>query len=140
MGNVQHVNRLNYEDIKWIINNANNTNNTNTYILINTLPPSNQSCVILTTIPYDQEEQVINNIISTNINTNIVVYGKNCNDQSVYDKCKQLSTLGCCNISVYVGGMFEWLLMQDIYGTSEFQTNTIELDIIKYTSARTIIG
>ena len=28
--------------------------------------------------------------------------------------------------------MFEWLLLQDIYGDDEFPTTTKELDILKY--------
>jgi enhancing lycopene biosynthesis protein 2 len=33
---------------------------------------------------------------------------------------------------VYTGGLFEWLLLQDIYGTQEFLTTKKELDLLKF--------
>ena len=33
---------------------------------------------------------------------------------------------------LYVGGLFEWLCLQDIYGQSEFPTTNIELDITEF--------
>jgi hypothetical protein len=33
---------------------------------------------------------------------------------------------------LYAGGLFEWLLLQDIFGAAEFPTTKKELDIIKY--------
>ena len=40
--------------------------------------------------------------------------------------------LGFKNIYVYPGGMFEWLLLQDIYGDDLFQTTSKIQDILKY--------
>jgi hypothetical protein len=40
--------------------------------------------------------------------------------------------LGFSDINVYVGGLFEWLLLQDIYGTDEFPTTRIEKDLLKF--------
>jgi hypothetical protein len=37
-------------------------------------------------------------------------------------------------VFVYTGGLFEWLLLQDIYGKDEFPTTSDELDILKYRS------
>ena len=31
-----------------------------------------------------------------------------------------------------MGGLFEWLLLQDIYGNDYFKTTTIENDFLKY--------
>ena len=31
-----------------------------------------------------------------------------------------------------MGGIFEWLLLQDIYGDDQFKTTSRELDILKY--------
>jgi hypothetical protein len=31
-----------------------------------------------------------------------------------------------------MGGLFEWLMLQDIYGSDEFPTTKKELDILKY--------
>ena len=67
-------------------------------------------------------------------NKNIVIYGRNCNDEKVYKKYEQLIKLGFRNVYIYVGGMFEWLLLQDIYGNELFPTTSKELDILKYKS------
>ena len=66
----------------------------------------------------------------------IVIYGKNCNDDKIYKKYNQLQTLGFFNSYVYTGGIFEWLLLQDIYGEKEFPTTKKELDILKFKSRR----
>jgi len=36
------------------------------------------------------------------------------------------------NLYVYIGGLFEWLLLQDIYGDEEFPTTSKIIDILKY--------
>ena len=56
----------------------------------------------------------------------------NNNDESVIKKYKQLVSLGFENTYIYLGGMFEWLLLQDIYGNDNFPTTSRELDIMKY--------
>ena len=63
-----------------------------------------------------------------------IIYGENSTDESVYKKYEQLISLGIMNknIMIYSGGIFEWLLLQDIYGDEEFPTTTKELDILKY--------
>ena len=33
---------------------------------------------------------------------------------------------------IYTGGLFEWLMLQDIYGDKEFLTTKKELDILKF--------
>ena len=62
----------------------------------------------------------------------IVIYGKNCNDDTTNKKYQQLLTLGFYNIFLYTGGLFEWLLLQDIYGKELFPTTKKEVDILKY--------
>ena len=121
MGSNQSIKKVNFEDIK---------NQTNS-ILINTLPINEQSCLIIRTIPIKKEEKIINDNIQKK-EINIIIYGKNANDESIYKKYKQLLTLGFVNIFIYPGGLFEWLCLQDIYGSSEFQTIGKELDILKY--------
>jgi hypothetical protein len=37
---------------------------------------------------------------------------------------------------MYLGGMFEWMLLQDIYGRDEFPTTSKVLDILKYKPKR----
>ena len=61
----------------------------------------------------------------------IIVYGKNCCDPRVDSKCAQLLKLGG-NVSVYRGGLFEWLLLQDYYGAEFFPTTAAPTDLLKY--------
>ena len=63
---------------------------------------------------------------------NIVIYGENCTDSKVIEKYNQLYKLGLTNLYVYIGGLFEWLLLQDIYGDEEFPTTSKIVDILKY--------
>ena len=119
--------KINYEDVKLSINNSN-------YLLINTLPNHEQNCLIYKTIHFASEEQIINDLVNNNKSHNIIIYGKNCNDDSVYKKYNQFIDLGFTNVYLYLGGLFEWLLLQDIYGKDMFKTTSNELDIIKYKS------
>ena len=126
MGNSQSMKKINYEDMQTVVKNP------EIYLLINTLPSVSQDCLISTTVSIDQEEATINKYMKENRNIRIIIYGKNCNDDLVDKKYQQLLSLGFYNIFVYRGGMFEWLLLQDIYGKDLFQTNKKELDILKY--------
>lgn len=132
MGNHSSIERINFEDIQESIKNKEK------YIIINTLPITMQECLIFNTINYTQEEQIINGLINglvKNIsNKHIIIYGKNANDITIYDKYEQLIKLGFTNVYVYSGGMFEWLCLQDIYGDELFPTTKKELDILKYKS------
>jgi len=110
--------------------------NNEIYIIINTLDSFNQKCLIKNTIKVEEEEIIINNLLKKAKDKIIIIYGKNCNDDKVYKKYEQLIGLGFTNLYVYVGGMFEWLLLQDIYGKELFPTTSEELDILKYKSHR----
>jgi hypothetical protein len=127
MGNSYSMNKVNFEDIQFILYNKNN------YILINTLEESCQNCLIPNTVPPERETELINHLIQTGKkDIRIVIYGKNCNDDKIYKKYNQLQTLGFHNIYVYTGGIFEWLMLQDIYGEKEFPTSKKELDILRF--------
>uniref|UniRef100_A0A6C0EXQ8 Rhodanese domain-containing protein n=1 Tax=viral metagenome TaxID=1070528 RepID=A0A6C0EXQ8_9ZZZZ len=130
MGNTSSIRKINCEDMQKACKNMNN------YIIINTLDQSMQQCLILNTIKIENEEALINSIIKKSKNKNIIIYGRNCNDDNVYKKYQQLVSLGFTNVYVYVGGMFEWLLLQDVYGNDLFPTTSNELDILKYKSHR----
>jgi hypothetical protein len=107
------------------------------YVLINTLPLNQQECLIPTTVLASDEETIINKHLNNkNKNIKIIIYGKNCCDSKLNQKYVQLQGLGFSNIYIYVGGMFEWLLLQDIYGQCEFPTTSKQLDILKYNSER----
>jgi hypothetical protein len=134
MGNSQSIQKINFEDIQYVLKNS------NTYLLINTLSASEQNCLIPNTVNIDKEEDLINKLIETgNKSIKIIIYGKNSNDDKIYKKYTQLNSLGFYNIYLYSGGLFEWLLLQDIYGNKEFPTTTNELDILKYKSNK-ILG
>ena len=114
MGNTSSVNKINYEDLIFL-------SNQNDCILINTLPPSMQDCLIINTININEEEHIINSYLKTDQRKTIIIYGKNCNDETIFKKYQQLNDLGFNNINIYTGGMFEWLLLQDIYGDELFK-------------------
>lgn len=104
------------------------------FILINTLIDSEQDCLIKNTISSRTEETQINNLIQKYEfkRYHIIIYGKNATDESADKKCSQLVGLGFNNVYLYRGGMFEWMLLQDIYGKFEFPTTTHVLDILKF--------
>ncbi len=126
MGNTQSIKKINYEDMQAVIKNS------EAYLIINTLPPSEQQCLIVNTTFAVNEELLINKYMKENKNIRIVIYGKNCNDDTTNKKYQQLLTLGFYNIFLYTGGLFEWLLLQDIYGKELFPTTKKEVDILKY--------
>ena len=126
MGNKLTTINMNYEDLQ---NNIRNPS----AIIINTLPLSMQSCLILNTLPCNKEEEKINGLLKNNVDTvNIIIYGMNNCDETVYKKYKQLQELGFRRVFMYLGGMFEWMLLQDIYGKEDFPTTDEELDILKF--------
>ena len=127
MGNKMSIRKVGFEDIQFVIKHKKRN-----YVLINTLTITEQNCLIPDTIAIKDEEAIINKHLNKNIH--IIIYGKNANDESIFKKYEQLLTLGCGSVFVYTGGLFEWLLLQDIYGKDEFPTTSDELDILKYRS------
>jgi len=124
--------KINFEDIQYAIQKPNE------YIIINTLPISEQDCLIKNTLAYEQEEKTINELLNNYDlnNKKIIIYGKNANDETAEKKYSQLRTLGFSEIYLYSGGLFEWMLLQDIYGNVEFPTTKKILDILKYKAVR----
>lgn len=137
MGSNNSKNKINYEDVqhacKFSLKNKTDQDNYK-YIIINTMDKSWQSCLIQNTIAIQEEEEIINSILNDKVSKSItiIIYGTNSNDESIYSKYDQLVKLGIKNVFIYTGGMFEWLLLQDIYGRDLFPTTSRELDIIKY--------
>ncbi len=128
MGVAQSINKLNYEDILYVVQYPGE------FTLINTMSLLDQECLIPTTIPALQEETVLNRFLKErNKERKIVIYGRNCNDDSILAKYKQISSLGFVNVYVYPGGMFEWLLLDDVYG--DFPVVNKALDLLKYKPA-----
>ena len=121
MGNVTSLQstyqKIGFEDIQYSIKNPEN------FLLINTLSEKEQHCLIPNTVSAEQEEAIINRLLQKGKkDISIIIYGKNTNDEKVYKKYNQFFSLGFFKVYLYLGGMFEWLLLQDIYGTKEFST------------------
>jgi len=135
MGNKTSQIKVSFDEVQNKITSGTNVN----HILINTLPENKQSCLIPTTTMSGDEEGVINRLLKNNSDSEIIIYGMNNNDESVIRKYKQLVSLGFQNIYIYLGGMFEWLLLQDIYGNDNFPTTSRELDIMKFKPIKNII-
>jgi 3-mercaptopyruvate sulfurtransferase SseA len=128
MGNSQSSSiKINYEDVQFVIKNPQG------HLLINTLLTSEQNCLIVNTININNEENIVNTCIKKGAkDIKIIIYGKNSNDEKLYNKYSQLTSLGFHNVYIYMGGLFEWLMLQDIYGEKEFPTTKKELEILKY--------
>ena len=131
MGNqVSLVPKVSYEDIQMVI--YRNSHVQHSTLLINTLPSSLQHCLIKTTVDIRFEERVINALIHKNPDIMIIVYGKNSNDITILHKYDQLVKLGFTNVHIYTGGIFEWMLLHEIYGKDLFKITKYEIDILRY--------
>lgn len=106
-------------------------------ILICTL--SNGSCYIPGTTEIEKEEAVINGILKKRAQTQnfIIIYGSNHMDDTVISKYRQLRNMGFRNVYCYLGGMFEWLLLQTVFGLTEFPTIG-DGEILDYNPVRTL--
>jgi hypothetical protein len=127
MGNISSINKVNYAYVQKCIHNAGEI-----ILLINTLDYVKQDCLIKNTIAASNEEELINKYLKSNKSIKILIYGENCSDNKVISKYNQLYKLGFINLYVYLGGIFEWLLLQDIYGDDEFPTTSKIIDLLKY--------
>jgi hypothetical protein len=127
MGNISSVNKVNYIYVQKCIHNSSEN-----ILLINTLAYDKQECLIKNTITASNEVDIINKYLKSNKSIKILIYGENCIDNKVISKYNQLYKLGFVNIYVYLGGIFEWLLLQDIYGDEEFPTTSKIIDLLKY--------
>lgn len=127
MGNTQSQRKVSFEDIQFVVTT------TEIFILINTLPLDEQFCLIYNTSDSKKEEELINHFMQQGkYDIKIIIYGRNCNDETIYTKEQQLRKIGFTNTYIYPGGLFEWLMLQDIYGENEFPTTSKQLDILKY--------
>jgi len=101
--------------------------------LIHTMA-ANETCFIEGTLSPEKEEQFINDCLTKYMDTpiKIILYGRNSTDETPYHKYKQLLSYGIGEVYIYSGGLFEWLLLQDIYGTREFPTNVPCRDMLLY--------
>ena len=130
MGNSQSNIVVNFEDT------VHAASNKGRFLIITTLP-NDGGGLIEGTVDPEREVVEIERLISTNLDIRIIVYGANATDRSVVAKQSQLSGLGFSNVSIYAGGIFEWLLLQDVYGIESFPTTKPTIDMLKYKGSRT---
>ena len=123
MWNIPLNNKLTYEGMQERLKS-------NDYLIINTLKEDQQGCLIKNTVHASSEVDTVEHALE--MNKPCIVYGKNHYDESIYKKYKQLKNLGFSKVYIYAGGMFEWMLLQDVYGADDFPTTNRELDILKY--------
>ncbi len=123
MGTTQSLNKISFQDMKKCIAKK--------YTII-TVMEIGETCLIESTVPINNEEAVIRKIYENDASIPIIIYGYNNCDDRVITKYVQLKELGFINVFVYLGGMFEWMLLQDIYGTSHFKTCGKDLNLLKY--------
>jgi hypothetical protein len=92
------------------------------YVLINTLPEDKQGVLIRGTLAAADEVRRINDLLEGGDQENycIVIYGENHTDDTIMKKRAQLMDLGFTRVYCYLGGLFEWLLLQDVFGEEEF--------------------
>lgn len=114
---------IGFEDVKYAIK----TNK----LMINTLKITEQECLIYGTLSYDKEEEMMNNLIENGDKDHtIIIYGKHSSDETPQKKFHQLMKYGFKQVYIYNGGLFEWLLLQDIYSSQEFPTTSVCKDIL----------
>ena len=118
------IKKINYEDIQ---------NRNKNVLLLNTLSETKQACLIKGSIHAKDEERLINDYYKQGeLGKTIFLYGEHSNDLCLNNKYNQLLSLGFTNIYVYLGGMFEWLCLQDIYGEDLFPTTNEVVDLLQY--------
>ena len=126
--------KIGYHDMQNLLRS-----NMNEFLIINTLSNHLQQCLIQKTVSCVDEPRIINEYISKyNFKKKVIVYGQHSCDVSAELKANQLIKHGFTEVYVYVGGLFEWLLLQDIYDDDEFQTSNKILDILKYKGKQSI--
>jgi hypothetical protein len=111
------------------------------YVLVNTLPLTNQTVLIKGTLAASEEEAFFDEYLNKYVEKpkTVILYGANSCDPTVHEKRTQLLSLGISDVLVYSGGLFEWLLLQDIYGLNEFPTTSRVRDLLAYRPKQRIL-
>jgi hypothetical protein len=101
------------------------------YTIISTFPTDEQGLLIYHTVPCTVEITIVEESIKKK--TPIIIYGRHIHDPTIYKKYEQIKKLGGIAY-IYPGGLYEWLLLQEIYGNDEFKTTTYKkpMDLLKY--------
>jgi len=135
MGNHESaIKKVNFDDIIMISKDSK-------HFLIHVMEKEDEDLLIKGTLSINEEIEKMNSLLSSEkMNVTIVIYGKNTDDVSkVIGRYRQLNDMGFSNVYVYLGGLFEWLLLQEIYGNDEIKTNNIcKKNILDYKPARSL--
>jgi len=93
-----------------------------------------ETLLIERTLTIAKETDKINGLLQEHgYDKPILIYGKNVDDYDILlKKHAQLVKLGFRNVGFYPGGLFEWLLLRDVFGPKQFPTTMNITDIIKY--------
>lgn len=126
MGNTP-IQRANFEDVQSAQETA---------LLISVFATDEQSVLIAGTIRINDEVAAVEDALKRKIP--IIVYGRNVDDITAITKCAQLQSLGS-KPYLYAGGLFEWLLLQDVYGNELFPTTNITVDLLRYKPKSTLM-
>jgi rhodanese-related sulfurtransferase len=128
MGNAGSIQNIaNFEDVQRFVSS-------DEHIIINVMEQADQDILIAKTLSADKEADVINSKIDDgDFDCKILVYGRNNSDfEKVLGKQRKLMSYGFTEVYVYLGGLFEWVLLQDIYGAVLFKTTRQVSDILRY--------
>tara|TARA_B100001093_G_C26685443_1_gene952403 strand:+ start:236 stop:643 length:408 start_codon:yes stop_codon:yes gene_type:complete len=126
MGNGSSALKINFEDVQ-------NAIKKNDIAIISTLPLNKQECLLHKTLTPADETHKLNEWMKSPLSAPlIIIYGENSADNAVGKKYMQLVQLGFKRIAIYAGGIFEWLLLQDIYGDELFPTTGVAQDMLKF--------
>ena len=127
MGNKKSLPLCHFQELQEKISKTSDS-----FLLINTLELYEQNCLICGTLTPQEEIDKINECLKFKTKKSIIIYGKNYHDKKIHTKYSQLNQYGLFHIQLYIGGLFEWLLLQEIYGSTLFPTTSQELDLLKY--------
>lgn len=97
------------------------------HTIIHVMPPDQEKYLIKNTLTADKEIEIINQFINNSrFDKIILIYGKNVADYNIIlQRRQQLKNLGFIHVYIYVGGLFEWLLLQELYGANNFPTSAL---------------
>jgi rhodanese-related sulfurtransferase len=120
MGNTP-LQRVNFEDVQSAQQGA--------ALIINVMHENEQAVLIAGTVKPCDEVEAVNDALRRKFP--IIVYGRHANDVAAEAKCAQLRALGSRSF-LYAGGLFEWLMLQDIFGAEQFSTTGNKLDLLDF--------
>jgi hypothetical protein len=103
--------------------------NDSRYLVISVLSETEQDVLIQGTVACGNEVAEVEKAIQAK--RVIIIYGRNNHDDRVWLKYAQLKKLGG-KAKVYIGGLFEWILLQELYGNERFPLTSAKFDPYQY--------